>query len=297
MKTAQANYKFKIESLKDIIIHRVNKVLYGDNKANEIKWLNQYNSLQRKYFRDGIWNFDGVKLPNYDLDNPELLYPIYLDTLFVYCTHEDNYNCELIDELDKILPEGTYSYVKNDFDVTVKENDIVIDAGAWIGDFSAYASAKGAKVYAFEPSVETLVYLKQTQKLNSNIQIVEKGLGDKSDIYHLSHNNINSGANKITDGDNYSEKIEVTTIDEFVAENELDRIDFIKADIEGFERNMLMGAKETLRRFSPKLAICTYHLLDDPEVLSKIILEANPNYTIIQKRKKLYAMVKSSDKK
>jgi len=122
-------------------------------------------------------------------------------------------------------------------------------------------------------------------------------LGDKSDIYHLSHNNINSGANKITDGDNYSEKIEVTTIDEFVAENELDRIDFIKADIEGFERNMLMGAKETLRRFSPKLAICTYHLLDDPEVLSKIILEANPNYTIIQKRKKLYAMVKSSDKK
>ena len=292
MKTAEATYKYKIESLKVILIHRINKAILGKDKANEIKWGNQYKRLQKKYFTNGIWNFNGAKLPDYDLDNSGLLYPIYLDTLFVHCVHNDNYNYQLVDELDKILPEGTYGYVKNDFDVTVKENDVVIDAGAWIGDFSAYASVKGAKVFSFEPSINTLVYLRKTQKLNSNIQIVEKGLGDKSGCYSLTNNQNNSGANRITISEDTSEKIEVTTLDEFVKENNLKRVDFIKADIEGFERYMLMGAKETLKKFAPKLAICTYHLPDDPVVLSKIILDANPNYTIIQKRKKLYAMVR-----
>jgi len=97
---------------------------------------------------------------------------------------------------------------------------------------------------------------------------------------------------EITEKNENSETIEVTTIDEFVNEYNINRVDFIKADIEGYERYMLAGAKETLKRFAPKLAICTYHLQDDPDVLSKIILEANPNYIIVQKRKKLYAMAK-----
>jgi hypothetical protein len=90
-------------------------------------------------------------------------------------------------------------------------------------------------------------------------------------------------------GEEKKSTIEVTTIDVFVEENNLTRVDFIKADIEGYERYMLEGAKETLKKFAPKLAICTYHLPDDPEVLAKIIKDANPNYNIVQKRKKLYA--------
>ncbi len=68
-------------------------------------------------------------------------------------------------------------------------------------------------------------------------------------------------------------------------------MDFIKADIEGAERKMLKGAKETLRKYAPKLSICTYHLPDDKEVLTKIILEANPAYIITYKWDKLYAYI------
>jgi hypothetical protein len=85
------------------------------------------------------------------------------------------------------------------------------------------------------------------------------------------------------------EKVSVITLDKFVEENPLEHVDFIKADIEGFEREMLKGATNVLKKFAPKLAICTYHLSDDPG-LEKIIKEANPNYTVVHIRYKLFAI-------
>jgi hypothetical protein len=81
------------------------------------------------------------------------------------------------------------------------------------------------------------------------------------------------------------------TLDSFVERNNIERVDFIKADIEGAERNMLWGARKILKEFAPKLSICTYHLHDDPQVLREIILEANPKYQIVEKFKKMYAHV------
>ena len=69
-------------------------------------------------------------------------------------------------------------------------------------------------------------------------------------------------------------------------------IDFIRANIEGSERDMLRGAKNVLQHYAPKLAISTNHLPDDPKVLEDIILEFNPKYKIIQFRKNiLFAQV------
>ena len=84
-------------------------------------------------------------------------------------------------------------------------------------------------------------------------------------------------------------------MDTFVEENKLPSVDFIKADIEGAERYMLMGAKRVLKEFAPKIAICTYHLPDDPKVLRELILDANPNYIIEEKFKKMYAYVRKEN--
>lgn len=175
--------------------------------------------------------------------------------------------------------------------MTIHTNDIVIDAGAWIGDFSAYASKKGATVYAFEPVSETFEYLLITKKLNTNIFPIRKGLGDKIGQYYISRLKKNSVANKIVSESENCEEIRVTTIDKFVEDYNIKKVDFIKADIEGFERNMLLGAKNTLMKFAPKLAICTYHIPDDPRFLESIIKEANPKYVVIHKKQKLFAAI------
>jgi hypothetical protein len=63
------------------------------------------------------------------------------------------------------------------------------------------------------------------------------------------------------------------------------------ADIEGAERDMLKGAWGVLKEFAPKLALCTYHLPDDPETLEFLIKDANPNYNVVHISKKLFAAV------
>lgn len=57
--------------------------------------------------------------------------------------------------------------------------------------------------------------------------------------------------------------VKTLTIDDLVAQRGLERLDFIKMDIEGAELPALEGARDTLRRFRPKLAICAYHKIDD----------------------------------
>jgi FkbM family methyltransferase len=221
---------------------------------------------------------------------------IVTETLASYKDYEDNYNEQIIGHLfESHCYDGPYGLVNEFVNVTVEPNDIVIDAGSLIGDFAAYSSVKGAITYAFEPAKSTFKNLCATADLNGNIIPINAGLGNEKCYLELVSpdglHGISSSFSEKLSYVNNAEKSEVTTIDSFVQENNLPKVDFIKADIEGFERQMLLGARETLAKFAPKLAICTYHLPDDPQVLEQIIREANPKYNIAQKKKKLFASV------
>jgi FkbM family methyltransferase len=252
------------------------------------------NRHEKKYLSAGSYTLKAAHLPLLDPVTRGIFWGhVFEDTFEAYLEHDDCYDeAEMASYYDLML-EGTYG-LRNDFvDATVEPGDVVLDVGSWIGDFAAYASVKGATTYAFEPSDAVFDYLLQTAKLNKNIYPVKKGLGAAKSTADFSSSINNSIGDKIISGNIANEEkkhvIEITTIDAFVEENNLTRVDFIKADIEGHERYMLQGAKETLKKFAPKLAICTYHLPDDPEVLASLIKDANPNYSIVQKRKKLYA--------
>lgn len=188
--------------------------------------------------------------------------------------------------------EGTYEQ----YDVTLNEGDVVLDVGANVGLFTVFASKKAkCQVYAFEPVTYTFNILLETIKLNGveNYAIpINIGLSNYSgyaDINLSSENNLSASSILFVDHAVETEKIEVTSIDEFIKVNNIEKVDFIKADIEGSERDMLEGAKQTLKNHRPKLAICTYHLPDDKDVLSRIILDANPDYRIEYSSHKLFA--------
>ena len=88
---------------------------------------------------------------------------------------------------------------------------------------------------------------------------------------------------------NDSSMINCISIDEWVEENHIERVDFIKVDIEGAERLLLKGARKTILKFKPKIAISSYHYPDDPEVLKRIINSFNCNYQITEAKKIIYA--------
>lgn len=265
-----------------------------------------------KKLPDGSACFDigGVLLPDIRNDSDAMgsFSWIFPDQFLFPLFFGDTYEQDKVKLLDCFMNKGPYCYTDSDsgFDVSVNPGDVVLDAGAWIGDFSAWAARKGAAVYAFEPMQSSFKYLKQTCELNRPHAIYpfKAGLADKIQSARLCSISGNSGGSQIRDEmggltngfPELAEEIAITTIDAFVREHGLEKVDFIKADIEGAERRMLLGATETLRKFAPKLALSAYHFPDDPEVLEELILRANPCYRILHLRHKLFAWMPESEK-
>lgn len=172
----------------------------------------------------------------------------------------------------------------------VRPGDIVLDGGANIGVFSRVAFRLGAdKVIAVEPSSENLECLRRNcakELMQNKLIIVSHGLWRTTGILWFAVNPTHQEASKII-GDSLDlpsghtlVEMPVVTVDSLKRSLGISRIDFIKLDIEGAEREALAGAVETLRADKPRLAICTYHLDDDINVLPAQILETNPAYTI-----------------
>ncbi len=245
----------------------------------------------KAWLKDGCFDFNGVRLivPRSGNDT-DLFTHEFKDIILPVLVGPGHY-----DLIRGLGVEGPYEMG----DVTLKPGDVVVDAGANMGMFSAVAARAGCRVLAFEPiKFIRETYLEKNAALNGNIEIVPYALSDRREELRFVSVQENLGASRRTDDlhpdleqDDPTEIVEAITLDDYVRDRGLERVDFIKADIEGSERRLLLGAKEVLRKFAPKLSLCTYHLPDDPEVMTKIIRDAQPKYRIIYREAKLYAWV------
>ncbi len=133
------------------------------------------------------------------------------------------------------------------------------------------------KVYAFEPEAKNFqVCLERKSKYlqdNDKVKIINKGLWSEETRLHFIEN---KGSSYISSSG--ESVIETISIDTFMKEKE--KVSFIKMDIEGAELEALKGARETIKRDKPNLAISIYHKNEDILEIPKYILELNPEYKL-----------------
>lgn len=189
------------------------------------------------------------------------------------------------------IDEGPYERAHTE----LTKGDVVFDCGANIGLFANVAVQKGCKVYAFEPMPDAISYLQELkEEFGEQMEICPYALADQCGKAKFHVQNFDLLGASMLENHNTIDKdyeVDVTTIDAFVERQTIERVDYIKADIEGSERDMLRGAAKTIRAFHPKLSICTYHLPDDPKVLEALVKEIEPEYVIEHQWKKMYAYV------
>ena len=190
---------------------------------------------------------------------------------------------------DWVLPfnlaeEERHIYGTGEF--AVKAGDIVLDCGANVGTFTRVALDRGAKlVVGFEPAPENIESYRRNFKdeiAAGRVILVPKGVWDKEDVLVLRRDPANSAADSflMLKNDAGEVRAPLTTIDQAVAELKLDRVDFIKMDIEGAETRALTGARGTLAKYHPRMSIAAEHLATDAVLIPQTVKAAWGGYSV-----------------
>lgn len=140
----------------------------------------------------------------------------------------------------------------------VKPGMVVLDIGANIGCHAlpmAKIVGTTGKVIAFEPMEWPLERLRRNIALNSfnNIVIENIGVSNISEVKDVLFRSSWTIDNTLIEEANKSSKVQFVRLDDYVKEVHLERVDFIKLDVDGYEYKVISGALETLRKFKPDI--------------------------------------------
>jgi FkbM family methyltransferase len=171
----------------------------------------------------------------------------------------------------------------------VHAGDVVLDCGANVGVFTRKALDLGARlVIAIEPAPENVECLRRNfakEVSEGRVLVYPKGVWNKDDVLRMRVDPANSAQDTLvrpaTPGVKYEYvDVPLTTVDNMMRELKLEKADFIKMDIEGAEQKAIAGARETIGRYRPRMALCIYHLPDDAVMVPKLVAEIVPNYRV-----------------
>jgi FkbM family methyltransferase len=135
------------------------------------------------------------------------------------------------------------------------DTSIVLDIGANIGVMARLLASRvpNGRVYAFEPSPSTFELLEKNCAQITSIECIQAAIGAETGIVAFDDHKAPALRHIVPSKshDKASIAVPVSTLDDWVRAAGLQRLDFLKVDIEGFEEELLEGAQATLRTFAP----------------------------------------------
>jgi len=144
----------------------------------------------------------------------------------------------------------------------VKDGDVVLDVGANIGYYSVLISkliGKSGHIYAFEPTKHFRPVLKRNIDENNinNVEVLSYGLSNTIQELEI---DIGPSSATMHSPEGYDrviskETIKLSTLEAFVKERNINKIDFIKIDVDGHEPLFFEGAWRVLDAYSP-IVLC-----------------------------------------
>ncbi len=157
----------------------------------------------------------------------------------------------------------------------VLPQDTVLDCGAAEGLFTLRVIDRCRAAVMVEPLPLFLDCLRRTFEGQAKARIVAAALADRCGTAFFEENGPSSCiVDHATD-----RTVEILTVDELCA-----RLDFVptylKADLEGFEPGMIRGARETIRRYKPRIAVTTYDRREIAAEVASLLLSYDPSYRI-----------------
>ncbi|TYK65593.1 FkbM family methyltransferase [Colwellia echini] len=275
-----------------IVINKNNFFIINIDKFSEIYLLLSDDYSKEKYLDYIVFRAIGALKNRLPFDEHNLQKQLEISSslridkkLNMYDLSPINYNLKFIGGelgiiLDFILEQ--YAYKQKSINIEVVKDDVVIDCGGATGDTALYFYAKGAKkiyVYEFLPSsIKTINQQLLNNNISDEVEIINNAIWSESNL-ELSY--LDKGnASVVAQKGKYQSSIVTLSIDDMVKTKEIEKIDFIKMDVEGAEVPALNGAYECIKKDKPKLAISVYHKKDDLITITSIIKKINPNYKL-----------------
>ena len=144
----------------------------------------------------------------------------------------------------------------------VKEGWNILDIGANFGWYSLHFSkmvGNNGNVYAFEPIKQTYDELKSNLSLNNatNVKTLKFALGNKEHKTNFGVPFFDGGSAASSQHLGFSKKVKIPVfpLDKIFDQEDIKKVNLIKADIEGGELNLLLGAEKVLKKHKPNIFI------------------------------------------
>lgn len=132
-----------------------------------------------------------------------------------------------------------------------EESSVIFDVGANIGYYTVqFSEISDGEIYAFEPMNYQHETLQKNLELNSltNIHPVKKIVSNTNSLARIYFSGMeNTAASSLVNKTDQYEEIQCITLDDFCKDNDIEEIDLIKIDVEGYELKALKGLQNMLK--------------------------------------------------